>query len=367
MAYYLDLFSPETYETFSKSDQTVSGFRIRQSNAAKKIHPGDKFLCYMTKLSRWIGVLEVQSESFIDEKPLFYEEDDPFVVRFKVQPVVWLPKEKTVPIHEDRVWNILTLTKDHPKVSTAWTGRFRASLNSIPDEDGQFLEQLLTSQKNDGQVYPVDEKKFQKLVSQRVRRLDKTVTVSVPEEDTEVAEETSQDEPSVRASTKMQALIAKIGEAMGFKIWLPKQDRINVLKEWQPNKKSLIEKLPLNYDLTTLRTIEQIDVLWLNKRSIVRAFEVEHTTAVYSGILRMADLLSLQPNMDIKLHLVAPTDRRDKVFQEIQRPVFSLLEKGPMTDFCTFISYDSLTELSNLKHLEYLTDSVLEKYEEIAE
>jgi hypothetical protein len=119
--------------------------------------------------------------------------------------------------------------------------------------------------------------------------------------------------------------------------------------------------------LTTLRTIEQIDVLWLRKRSIVRAFEVEYTTAVYSGILRMADLLSLQPNMDIKFHLVAPASRREKVFQEIQRPVFSLLEKGPMAEFCTFISYDSLIELSKSKHLAYLSDSVFEEYEEVAE
>ena len=81
----------------------------------------------------------------------------------------------------------------------------------------------------------------------------------------------------------------------------------------------------------------------------------------------MADLLSLQPNMDIKLHLVAPASRRDKVFQEIQRPVFSLLEKGPLADYCTFISYDSLMELSKLKHLAYLSDSVLEEYEEVAE
>jgi hypothetical protein len=43
--------------------------------------------------------------------------------------------------------------------------------------------------------------------------------------------------------------------------------------------------------------------------SIVRAFEVEHTTSVYSGILRMADLLALQPNMDIKLQFVALEDK----------------------------------------------------------
>ena len=98
----------------------------------------------------------------------------------------------------------------------------------------------------------------------------------------------------------------------------------------QRQKKSVREiRLPLNYDDTTLRTIEQIDVLWLRGRPIVRAFEVEHTTSVYSGILRMADLLALQPNMDIKLHIVAPAAKREKVFQEIRRPVFSLLEKGP--------------------------------------
>gem|GEM_PF-5027383 len=42
----------------------------------------------------------------------------------------------------------------------------------------------------------------------------------------------------------------------------------------------------------------------------------------------MADLLALQPNMKIKLHIVAPPAKRDKVFQEIRRPVFSLLESG---------------------------------------
>ena len=71
----------------------------------------------------------------------------------------------------------------------------------------------------------------------------------------------------------------------------------------------MLDRLPLNYDETTLSTIEQIDVIWLKGRSIVRAFEVEHTTSVYSGLLRMADLLALQPNMNINLHIVAPDNR----------------------------------------------------------
>ena len=53
--------------------------------------------------------------------------------------------------------------------------------------------------------------------------------------------------------------------------------------------------------------------------------------------------------------------------QELRRPVFSLLDKGPLSESCTYISYDSLKELSEQKHLAHLSDSVLEEYAEEAE
>jgi len=364
MAYYLDLFSPETYETFSKSNRNISGFRIRQLNAAQKIIPGDKLVCYMTKLSRWIGILEVQSKCYQDDSPLFYEMSDPFVVRFKVKPIVWLSKEKAIPIREEKVWQALSFTKDHQRQGSGWTGIFRSSLNRLDDKDGNFLEQLMFDQGRNGVEYPFDESDYRKWLSQRVKSLGGEISVSVPG-DNETVEH--HDEVVVRESIKMQALLAKIGAKMGFKIWLPRNDKVRVSQEWKPEPGDLLEDLPLNYDAVTLKTIEQIDILWMRKRSIVRAFEVEHTTSIYSGILRMADLLALQPNMDIKLHLVAPSSRREKVFEELKRPVFSLLDKGPLSDLCTFISYDSIYELSGLKHLSHLSDSVLEDYEEVAE
>ena len=132
----------------------------------------------------------------------------------------------------------------------------------------------------------------------------------------------------------------------------------------QPQGIEFLDELPLNYDEVTLRTIENIDVLWLRGRSIVRAFEVEHTTAVYSGLLRMADLLALQPNMDIKLHIVAPSERRKKVFDELRRPVFSLLERGPLAELCTYLSYEGLDELAALPNLQHMRDSVIDEYVE---
>jgi len=67
------------------------------------------------------------------------------------------------------------------------------------------------------------------------------------------------------------------------------------------------------------------------------------------------------------LHIVAPLARREKVLQELRRPVFSLLERGPLFESCTYLSYDSLRELAKQPNLAHLKESVLEDYEEGAE
>jgi hypothetical protein len=200
-----------------------------------------------------------------------------------------------------------------------------------------------------------------------VKRTDKDVSVSVPTAPDEDEEEAVVESDSIRESMQIQALIARIGTSMGFRIWLPKADRGRVLKVWSPGPDELLTELPLGYNSTTTKTIEQIDVLWLRKRSIVRAFEVEHTTSVYSGLLRMADLVALQPNINIKLHIVAPAEKREKVLQEIKRPVFSLLEGRALAEMCTYLSYDNIKDIADLKHLAHLSDNVIEDYEESAE
>ena len=126
MAYYLNLFSPETYTAFEQSDRIVSGFRRRQRPAASRIRRGDIFVCYLTKLSRWIGLLEVEAGPYEDSSPLFYPEDDPFVVRFRVNPVVWLPVEKAVPIREDQLWERLSFTRGQQKKSSRWVAKVRS-------------------------------------------------------------------------------------------------------------------------------------------------------------------------------------------------------------------------------------------------
>lgn len=172
------------------------------------------------------------------------------------------------------------------------------------------------------------------------------------------------DEKDLRESLQIQVALSEIGSLMGFQIWLPRSDRTRVLQRWKPETGALLEDLPVGFDQATMKTVEQIDVLWLKRRSIVRAFEVEHTTSVYSGILRMADLLAMQPNLRIRLHIVAPASRRGKVFQEIRRQVFALLEGGALSGICTYLSYEKVVELRRQQYLGYLSDKVLDEFEE---
>src|SRR5438105_15545161 len=119
----------------------------------------------------------------------------------------------------------------------------------------------------------------------------------------------------------------------------------------------MVSELPTQFNDATNRTIELIDVLWLKGNSIVAAFEVEYTTSVYSGLLRMSDLLALQPNLDINLYLVAPDERREKVEAEILRPTFKLRDK-PLCVICGFLSFSALMYNINAIRLLALASSL---------
>jgi hypothetical protein len=69
-------------------------------------------LCYLVKLSRWCGVLEVTSEAFEDHSPIFADTEDPFTIRFHVKPRTLLDFEKAIPIEQPELWDHPSFTRD---------------------------------------------------------------------------------------------------------------------------------------------------------------------------------------------------------------------------------------------------------------
>lgn len=372
MRYYLDLFTPETWAAFRKHGGEISGFREKQRKSAERIEPGDIFLCYLVRVSRWCGVLQITSKNFTDTTPIFLD-PDPFVVRFRVKPLITLDLEQSIPMLDESVWSQVSFTEGIKRGVVGWAQflNLRASLREIKADDGKILHNMLVAQAVKPKSYPLSATDKQRLgLKSTVRTVDRSVVVEIPAENEieELDAETTVSKEGFRESLKVQSIISRIGAEMGFRIWVPRSDKQRVLGQVPDDMhQAFLDVLPLNYDDNTLRTVEQIDVIWMKGRSMARAFEIEHTTAIYSGLLRMADLLALQPNMDIRLHIVAPDDKREKVMREITRPVFSLLEKGPLYESCSYISYDAIKEISEMKHLHHTNDSILDEYEELAQ
>ena len=90
------------------------------------------------------------------------------------------------------------------------------------------------------------------------------------------------------------------------------------------------------------RRISLIDVIWVNRNAPVCAFEIEASTSIYSGLLRMSDLLAVVPALNIHINIVAPRKRQNKVLAELGRPTF---RKIGLSEYCRYIPSEALSEL----------------------
>lgn len=346
--YWLDLFTGKTWEEFLRSGGNVSGFRTRRANLAKNIKIGDYLICYLTGLSRIIGVLEVKSECYQDYSKIW--EDADFPLRFKVELKYQLKPETAIPIQNLKDELSIFQNLSSPM---AWTGFFRGSPAKFKDQDGIAIIKAVEEAIQNPIVREYDEAKY-KRTPQKYESAIGVVTVPEEKDDSEetsTQEKQSQEEVANQESThtEIQWLLLKLGSDMGLDVWVARNDK-NKGYNGNPfkNIKNLKNELPRQFDEATNKTIELIDVLWLQGDAFVAAFEVEHTTAIYSGLLRMSDLISMQPNIKLNLYLVASDEKYDKVFAEINRPTFKKL-KPSLPQICRFIPYSKLkTEINRL-------------------
>lgn len=123
--------------------------------------------------------------------------------------------------------------------------------------------------------------------------------------------------------SEMQAYLAELGTSLGYKVWIAQNDH---KREWNGRKlgEYSLQELSLpSLPKATAQTIALIDVLWIdNQLQIVSAFEVEKSTSIYSGILRLHDLSLSLSDATARLYLVAPNKREKEIHAQLLRPAF---------------------------------------------
>jgi hypothetical protein len=154
-------------------------------------------------------------------------------------------------------------------------------------------------------------------------------------------------EPTDIEHIHIQWMLAKIGRKMGFNIWIASNDRS---KQWKNESLGslCIQELPsLGLGDDAQKIIKFIDVIWLKGlKQIVAAFEVEKSTQIYSGLLRMSDLVVEAPNTIFPIYIIAPENRIKEIERQLFRPTF--LNLG-LTDRCGYFSDRSL--MDNYDHI----------------
>jgi hypothetical protein len=156
------------------------------------------------------------------------------------------------------------------------------------------------------------------------------------------------DEHIERVSTEhdeMQWRLIRLGQLARCNVWVPRSDQA---KQYDGHQFGDFVLHEFHDTLDVPRSIENIDVVWkFGPYSIRSAFEIEHSTSVYSGILRLSDLRAEAPNSNYPLFIVASEGRRRKVFDELRRPTFS----GPclrLNEVIRFLGYEKVREIDEL-------------------
>ena len=126
--------------------------------------------------------------------------------------------------------------------------------------------------------------------------------------------------------TQVQAWLRDLGRALGFQVWIAANDRSRAIDGGVLADGCLTELPSALANSPAIDAIRLIDVLWIAAEGVrvIAAFEVEHTTSIYSGIVRMLDLaLGLPEHAAERYFLVAPDERESEVRAQFSRPAFS--------------------------------------------
>lgn len=161
---------------------------------------------------------------------------------------------------------------------------------------------------------------------------------TAPKRQTETSsDEESEGEPSEHR--KMQWLLLKLGKQAGEKVWSPRNDQSRITAEY--NFTDFEETFAAGLD-AQVKYVENIDVVWKEEFRIDAAFEVENSTSIYSGLLRFADLTMVAPNTIYPMFIVAPSQRRNRVKEQLSRPSFRHLG---ISDKVRYLPYEKVLEI----------------------
>jgi hypothetical protein len=142
-------------------------------------------------------------------------------------------------------------------------------------------------------------------------------------------------QPRDLSHSQVQTLLAGIGRIKGYDVCVPDHDVGSL--DWSLTKRfALRQSMPTGFD-DVRPILSEIDILWLprGRNAIEGLFEVEHSTHIFSGLLRFNDILLTHPQVS-RFSIVSNETRRVVFSRQVFRPTF---RQSGLADRASFLEY----------------------------
>jgi len=138
---------------------------------------------------------------------------------------------------------------------------------------------------------------------------------------------------------QVQTLLGSIGAVKGYDIWIPRNDRERL-------DRNITRPFPCDGVIPTQfvgisSIVSEVDVIWIGRgEAKLRAmFEVEHSTPVYSALLRFNDVHLVCPTSGPTYNVVSHDERKSLFVRQLNRPTFM---KSSLSKHCAFLEYSDV-------------------------
>ena len=140
--------------------------------------------------------------------------------------------------------------------------------------------------------------------------------------------------------SQVQTFLAGIGHLKRFEVYVPECDVGRL--DWSLTERfALRGSIPSGFEQVR-GVLSEIDVIWIVRggEAIEGLFEVEHSTTVYSGLLRFNDIHLTDPKVS-RFSIVSNDNRRGLFVRQLFRPTF---RKSGLAELTSFLEYSNVLD-----------------------
>jgi DNA modification methylase len=140
---------------------------------------------------------------------------------------------------------------------------------------------------------------------------------------------------------RMIMVLSRLGKEGGFniKIGEPELRKNSGLLKYQTANKVAVPGIPDNVN----QILANHDVIYLSTSGVLQAiFEVEHSTNIKGGILRISNIFDQIPNLKLSFFLIVPDDRISALMKAIEEPAIKRIIAKEVIYYATYSDIMSL-------------------------